>query len=175
MKRKMNVKMALEELGREFLVLKGSEMQSILGGTGYYFDGPADCVFQTISFMTGESVVSVQSRYAAYMALNYDSQGYGAQWYDMVGYSGVRADHISYLMDSYGLTAGVVPQGQSGYSHYNDQAIVLLSGGYGYMGHAVILTGNVDGWTYSYYDPQNGTHGTISKNDSRILATYGIS
>ncbi|GHV41014.1 hypothetical protein FACS1894179_08470 [Bacteroidia bacterium] len=59
------------------------------------------------------------------------------------------------------------------YNYYNSNSSVeIISGTMGLlngngMGHAVVITGHSCG-VYTYYDPQNGSHGTV--NESYIQA-----
>lgn len=72
-----------------------------------------------------------------------------------------------------GLTnVGDRPQGSSSQSISGDQSVAFLDYGNG-SGHAVVLTGNAGPGSYYYYDPQNGTTGTLSANDPSIMQTYG--
>lgn len=77
-------------------------------------------------------------------------------------------------MGRFGLVEGVTPNGASDVSEYYEQAILLLNPSGGSPGHAVIITGNSYIGTYNYYDPQSGSHGTISVDDPRIHSTYGV-
>lgn len=162
MKTKKHI-LAFELLEKEMEMILAQEMESLKGG-----DGPADCVFQSIAFITGQSVQQVQDHYATYY-----NQHYGVSWMsgDASGYMGVSGNLVAGFLNEYGLTPGYSTHGTPyGSSSSGSMGIIILFSGND--GHAIDITGMANSTTYYYYDAQAQTTGTISTTDTRIKGIY---
>ncbi|WGQ14515.1 hypothetical protein [Sphingobacterium faecium] len=166
-------RLAIEALEAELQVIELKTLNEILGGVNF---GNNDCVIQAIAAATGRRYDYVLSQYGTFMAeRNGMSHIPGASgMYEYTGSStGVNSTDAGAFAAFMGLTRqGDVPTGSSGMSMNGDQNVAFLNLGGG-NGHAIVITGNASSSSYYYYDPQAGTTGTISKNDSRIMGSWG--
>lgn len=174
MKRK--TKTALELLEKEVTKLTDSEAMSATGGDS---NDPSDCVYQAIAFATGKSMDEIRLSYGSYLNNIYSALGASghsdAYWADLFYNGGVPINDVAWLAYSFGLTkVGDTPSGASGYSFAGDQSVAIIASTLYRTAHAVVLTGNADAYSYYFYDPQDGTTGTIPKDDPTLYATYGF-
>lgn len=170
---KKKLKLAFEQLEKELFPISSIEMNSFKGGTstGISQFGLNDCVIHAIAFATGLDYNQVLDRYGIWRS-NSTGNSSGAEEFNAV-FGGITNDVAANFAQYMGLTnAGDDPQGPTGYSVMGDQSVAFLNNGDG-TGHAIVLTGNASSTHYYYYDPQNGTTGTIRKLDPMIVGTYG--
>lgn len=169
--RRKKSKLAFEELEKEMELLLPNLQRELKGG--YSGTLPGDCMIEAVAFATGKSYNEVLDDFGTWAASQSGWNSNPAVNELMVVNSGMDGTSAAGFAQFMGLTkAGDVPEGPNGYSVSGDQSVAFLDLGGG-SGHAIVLTGNANLGEYSYYDPQNGTTGTISKNDSRFAGTYG--
>lgn len=161
-------KLAFEMLEQEMEVIGRGNLENFKGG-----NGPLnDCVIEAIAFATGRSYNEVLDAYGSFMSTSTGSGSSGSWEFDIV-LNGTSVANAAAFAQHMGLTnVGDTPEGANGYSVFGDQSVVFLDYGEG-NGHAVVITGNQDAFNYYYYDPQNGVTGTIAKNSSQIIGSFG--
>lgn len=165
---KNKAKLAFELLEQEMEVVYKEDLIQFVGGSGGF---NSDCVIEAIAFATGKSYNEVLDAYGSFM-LSATGTGSSGNWEMDAVVNGVSLDAASLFAQHMGLThEGDTPQGSGGMSYIGDQSVAFLK--IGSSGHAVVLTSNASSTEYYYYDPQNQTTGTISKDDPSLVQTYG--
>lgn len=169
MKTKKHI-LAFELLEKEMEMVLAQEMESLKGG-----DGINDCVFQSVAFITGRSVMDVQADYAIFYNQKAHDMGLSGVWnIDAAtsGVYGVQSSYINEFLSQYAITPGYSTHGTAyGQSSSGSMGLILISTSNG-NGHAMDITGMANSSTFYYYDAQNQTTGTISTTDPRIVGIY---
>lgn len=145
-------KMSLGALRENYPVLSEEDMRAMIGG-----DNSSDCLFQSISQVTGYSVEDVQSVYVKYLQEQYGLDSSSA--HGIVDVMGVNSKDLGWMLNQFGMKSS---------SHlYSDGTfgIMIL-----YGGHAVNFQYTDAQGNYFYYDAQNQTWGYV--NQKEVYGTY---
>lgn len=164
------IKKNLDELAETMPVLSEKNQHECVGGTGSYIEsgantgsiGGGDCVFQSMSYITGQPADSFALNYGKYADDNNGiiSLGNDESQTNWANQYGVASGDMS----TFALQNGMRAMGQN--ETPQNGAIVV------YGDHCVVYQSKNEDGTINYYDPQNNVSGTLQAGTDYQI--YGI-
>jgi natural product precursor len=154
-------RLSLNELAKTMPTLSEKQLRTFIGGTNPG-DGSMDCAFQSVSYVTGLSVLQVEQGYAQYMIDTYDNGMSLSSETALVVANGVTFKDVNNYVDQFGFQQS--GPGGSGPGAGGSGDLISIGNGKG-GGHMVVFGSSDSSGNVQYYDPQNHVSGTLTSSD----------